>query len=109
MKKELMTEELFVSLGARKEDESYYMDGDKIHNSNSYFFVLNSAKIQVRHFFKEGEFIVWIKYNYNGIQNINAEELKFYENQFIKKCKNLTKNGFIKLVEALTGEELTLK
>jgi|LakMenEpi03Aug12_release.lakeMendotaPanAssembly.Ray.scaffolds.fasta_scaffold1926486_1 CRISPR/Cas system-associated protein Cas5 (RAMP superfamily) len=96
-------------LSFRKVDETYYTSsGEKIHNSDSYFLEKHNYTIQLRLFINKPEILIWIKYNFNGNVNLSAENLKFYENQHIKRVETMPIEGLLLLIKALTGDELSL-
>ena len=98
-----------LKLSFRKEDESYYnSSGEKIHNSDSYFLKKHTYELQIRLFFNEPEILIWIKYNFNGNVSLSAENLKFYENQHVKRVNTMTIQELLLLIKALTGDELSL-
>lgn len=97
-----------IKLSFRKVDETYYCSGEKIHNCDSYFLEKQNYKLHIRLFFNKPEILIWIKYNFNGNVNLSAENLKFYENQHIKRVETMSIDELILLIKALTGDELPL-
>ena len=103
-----VTGSALIKLSFRKEDETFYSGGKMIHNSDSYYLEKANCKLHIRLFLNKPEILIWIKYNFTGNVNLSSENLKFYENQHVKRVEKMSIDELLLLVKALTGDDLSL-
>lgn len=99
--------EILEYLFDRKEEDIWYDEaGIKHHNITDYFLKDKSVSIQIRHFFNEGEFILWVKHNPSPGVWVKSSEMHFYQDKLVKKFKEMTVYKFRMLIWSLTDKIL---
>lgn len=85
-----VTSDQLLSIGFKLNENIWHDErGSKNHESNTYILNEPDFVFTIRYLFKESVYLIWVKYNFRGI-NLNCEQLKFYDRQFIKRTENLT-------------------